>query len=256
MFFFSLNCAILNDSFLLTPSKNIEDSNSGKTPNELDQNPVKVESPNLNLKENAHIENKAVIKRNPLADKLPAQKSSISLFSHLRSTSSSPKHSDSGISTSTCINPNEEQKRENLELTSNRDKIGGLDGIAPLTKSPPTVKEINFITPKVKFQVTAARNNQLRLINTNKKSREEQENEFKSQKILFATPLSVQRPQLGTSANDCSISLVLDDTPIKSSRKNVYPLSPIKENNVVAKKSSEKLFDPAMSTVPEKDKPK
>lgn len=244
----NLNCAILNDSFLLTPSKCADDMESTQKPS----NPL----PCPDQKENVHarmkLEDKLipvrepepqevkVLKRVPLLDRRQLEKQ----FSLLtQSDSRLSKARDSGINSTTSsvlsiadqvteieIKPAIKEEVDEVELGKSlrEQKI----------QSPP--KDHLFVTPREKFCHSNARGTSSRAIisTTNRKSRNTLENEFKSQKILFTTPLATGLPRPQMSAND-SLSLSLVDTPIKSKDR---PLSPIVEQQRPAKRSTDELF--------------
>lgn len=246
----NLNCAILNDSFLLTPSKCADDMDSAR------KAPKPLPSP-TNQKENVHARQKLedkminatkeveplevkVLKRVPLLDRRQLEKQ-FSLLS--QSDSRLSRARDSGISsTSSSVLSAAEQVTEIEVKPVIREEVDEVELGKSLREqkiqSPP--KDHLFVTPREKFPHANHRGTSSRAIisTTNRKSRNTLENEFKSQKILFATPLAtgLSRPQV--SAND-SLSLSLVDTPIKSKDR---PLSPIVEQQRPAKRSTDELF--------------
>lgn len=130
-----------------------------------------------------------------------------------------------------------EIKSRSLELAAD-DHIDGTEDNGRTTKSeglhtyqkPEDILETpirksndNFETPLIKFQMpTINRGSQML---TTQKSRVSLEKEFRSQKILFTTPLSISRPPNNIIAND-SISLPMEDV-LASSNKNINPDPPV-----------------------------
>lgn len=86
----------------------------------------------------------------------------------------------------------------------------------PIRKSPN-----NFETPVVKFNVPTVS----RLLTT-QKTRQSIEKEFRSQKILFTTPLSISRPPLNNNLANNSLSLPLDDVLANSMKYYRTPEPP------------------------------
>lgn len=246
----NLNCAILNDSFLLTPSKNVDEMDSAQKPPKPLHSPSqkenvlacqKLEDKLSNAREVEPQEAK-VLKRVPLLDRRQLEKQ-FSLLS--QSDSRLSKTRDSGISsTASSILSAAEQATEIEIKPINKKEVDEQDLGRSLREhkiqSPP--KDHLFVTPREKLPQTNIRGMSSRAITstTTRKSRNTLDNEFKSQKILFATPLAtgLSRPPMG--AND-SLSLSLVDTPIKSKDR---PLSPIVEQQQMrpTKRSTDDLF--------------
>ncbi|XP_055549180.1 dual specificity protein kinase Ttk isoform X2 [Wyeomyia smithii] len=252
----NLNCAILNDSFLLTPSKCIEDlgsttkvtcitpmdkENASEKParKKLEDKLLAVSNPNQ----------LAPPKRVPLLDRSQLEKQ----FTIFCQTDSKPtKTGDSGISStaSSVLSAGEHNTESDLK-----------DAVEQKTQSPtnkdcPEINEKNkqvFVTPREKIALNPSRGTISRILTSTatRGSRSTLENEFKSQKILFATPLATGVARPPVSAND-SLSLSLVDTPIKSKER---PLSPIVEQpriTTVAKvKISPKKTAPDRHSSPE-----
>ncbi|XP_058825335.1 uncharacterized protein LOC131685546 [Topomyia yanbarensis] len=240
----NLNCAILNDSFLLTPSKGIDD---------MDQT-TQVPHPatTLSQKENVpdkparrKLENKLItvtdqiptesviapIKRVPLQDRSQLEKQ-FSIFSQI--DGKSLKTRDSGISSTTSSVLGAAEQNIEFEVKSHTADASKAVTNEQKVQSPQKdcheVHDKNkqlFVTPRDKLALGSARGTISRMLTSTatRGSRTTLENEFKSQKILFATPITngVARPAV--CAND-SLSLSLVDTPIKSKER---PLSPIVE---------------------------
>lgn len=111
-------------------------------------------------------------------------------------------------------------KSRSLELAVNENHIDGTEnnrttkseGLHTYQKpndileTPMRKSNDNFATPLVKFQMPTV----TRLLTT-QKSRESIEKEFRSQKILFTTPLSISRPPHNNMLANNSLSLPFDD---------------------------------------------
>ncbi|XP_065095087.1 dual specificity protein kinase TTK isoform X2 [Ochlerotatus camptorhynchus] len=245
----NLNCAILNDSFLLTPSKCPDDMDS------VDKAPKSVAIPTQ--KENVHARQRLedrlistagpephemkVLKRVPLLDRCQ--------FSLLNQNDSKcSKTRDSGISstTSSVLSAVEQPVTEIGIKPTNKDEVDEAELGKSLReqKIQSPSKDHLFVTPRDKFPRSHARGISSRVISSTagrSKSRTTLEDEFKSQKILFATPLATGLSRLPVNAND-SLSLSLVDTPIKSKDR---PLSPIVEQQQpvrATKRSTDELF--------------
>lgn len=253
----NLNCAILNDSFLLTPSKGIDDL-GGSAPKAPKATPVEKENVNERtarirledkLVKEVEAPPKSTLKRVPLLERTQFEKQ-FSIFDQLDAAKSSSKARDSGISStgsSVLLEPLVEEQESPKEVITT---------VEQKANSPPKeCQEINdknkhlFVTPRDKFGPSQARTTSSRLLTSTvtRKSRNTLENEFKSQKILFATPLATGLSRPPVTAND-SLSLSLVDTPIKSKER---PLSPIVEQSRPTKRSTDQLF-PATPAAPEK----
>ncbi|XP_038118271.1 dual specificity protein kinase Ttk [Culex quinquefasciatus] len=254
----NLNCAILNDSFLLTPSKGIEDMGSvpkapKATPSEkenVSERTARIRLEDKLVKEADAVQEvappKSALKRVPLLERSQFEKQ-FSIFGQL--DAKNPKARDSGISStassvlSAQIVEDQDSPKEVAATTEHKAH-----------SSPKECQEISdknkhlFVTPRDKFGPSQARAASSRLLTSTvtRKSRNTLENEFKSQKILFATPLATGLSRPLVTAND-SLSLSLVDTPIKSKDR---PLSPIVEQSRPTKRSTDQLFP--VTPAPEK----
>lgn len=242
-----MNCAILNDSFLLTPSKGIEDMGSvpkapRATPSEkenVSERTARIRLEDKLVKEADAVQEvappKSALKRVPLLERSQFEKQ-FSIFGQLDVKSA--KTRDSGISStaSSVLSAQIVEEQESPKEVAEHK-----------VHSPPKeCQEITdkskhlFVTPRDKFGPSQARAASSRLLTSTvtRKSRNTLENEFKSQKILFATPLATGLSRPLVTAND-SLSLSLVDTPIKSKDR---PLSPIVEQSRPTKRSTDQLF--------------
>lgn len=257
----NLNCAILNDSFLLTPSKCIEDMDSASkglalivTPAEKEN--ISEKSTRQKLEDRlvpteASEQPKAPAKRVPLVDRRQLEKQ-FSMFNQ-----NDAKSRDSGISSTVSSILTSGDPVTEIEVKNHRKDCEELakplesSEMAKESKpqSPPKEGPDNdknkynnnhFVTPREKFSLHQARAPSSRILTStaSRKSRNTLENEFKSQKILFATPLSTGLSRPPVAAND-SLSFTLVDTPIKSKDR---PLSPIVEQARTSKRSTDDLF--------------
>ncbi|XP_055608291.1 dual specificity protein kinase Ttk [Uranotaenia lowii] len=268
----NLNCAILNDSFLLTPSKTIEEVSSSsanaqksvttteptKGKENVTERPARKKLDDVLAKQTGDQPQqesapKAPLKRVPLVDRSQLEKQ-FSIFNTHDSTKSS-KMQDSGISIASStifsipenVADIETKQQPSVEKVIEGESTPMVCENHPKIQSPPKecpeISDRNrhlFVTPGDKLSLNHARGTTGRMLTStaNRKSRNTLENEFKSQKILFATPLSTGLARPPVSAND-SLSLSLVDTPIKSKDR---PLSPIKEQIRPSKRSTEDLF--------------
>uniref|UniRef100_A0A1Q3F1G2 Putative dual-specificity mitotic checkpoint protein kinase n=1 Tax=Culex tarsalis TaxID=7177 RepID=A0A1Q3F1G2_CULTA len=250
----NLNCAILNDSFLLTPSKGIEDLGScpkapKATPSEkenVSERTTRIRLEDKLVKEADVVAPKSTLKRVPLLERSQFEKQ-FSIFGQLDTKST--KTRDSGISStasSVLSAPIVEEQESPKEAAPSEHKAH-----SP-AKECQEITDKNkhlFVTPREKFgpsQARATTSSRLLTSTVTRKSRNTLENEFKSQKILFATPLATGLSRPPVTAND-SLSLSLVDTPIKAKDR---PLSPIVEQSRPAKRSTDELFP--VTPAPEK----
>uniref|UniRef100_A0A182Q7H0 Protein kinase domain-containing protein n=1 Tax=Anopheles farauti TaxID=69004 RepID=A0A182Q7H0_9DIPT len=241
----NLNCAILNDSFLLTPSKCIdeEDSVDKKIPSKATIRSITDGVPKSRLKlENklfsANVPTEVVqqaTKRAPLVER---SQFDTKPGSDTSPTKSSRSH-DSGYGASGSVDLRSEHSSTTREPPKN---------VATVAESPaPARTDIDknyrhqFVTPREKFPNTQLRETGSKIFTstTVRKSRNTIENEFKSQKVLFATPVVLSRPPVEFLPDD-SLNYSLMNTPgaVKSSKH----LSPIKEHQKMVKRSTNQLF--------------
>uniref|UniRef100_A0A182IU96 Uncharacterized protein n=1 Tax=Anopheles atroparvus TaxID=41427 RepID=A0A182IU96_ANOAO len=244
----NLNCAILNDSFLLTPSKCADDMEStdrhpmvhDKSTSEKDSVPksrIKLEDKLLSaVTTNGDIK---PAKRQPLVERTQLATRTVNGSSPTKTARSQ----DSGIATASNDGIDELCNSE-IDKTARSQRVGSRSPIQ--TDVEPEKMHIDkshhqFVTPREKFPLGVSRGTGSRMITstTMRKSRSTLENEFKSQKILFATPVVMARPPVGCLAND-SINLSLLGTPGRP--KEAQPLSPIREQQKMAKRSTNQLF--------------
>ncbi|XP_055638922.1 uncharacterized protein LOC129776962 isoform X2 [Toxorhynchites rutilus septentrionalis] len=249
----NLNCAILNDSFLLTPSKGIDEMGSETkaaepmaTPSQKGNN---TERPARQKLEDKLIEAASVsYKRVPLLDRSQLDKQFIMSTQIARKP---PQTWDSGVHS---CGSSDFSSSENALKHLRKETEMMVDKVVKEQKVQSPHRECqeitdknkhNFVTPREKFVVNHLRGTSSRMLTStaSRKSRNTIENEFKSQKILFATPVatSLSRPLMMA---DDSLSLSLVDTPIKSKEKS---LSPIAEQLQLKRVSTEKLFPPSVS---------
>ncbi|XP_037923614.1 dual specificity protein kinase Ttk isoform X2 [Hermetia illucens] len=288
-----LNNAILNDSFILSPSKSIE----GETPvgkgrksesnkdagtkdicnMEDDSFAKRFQRLNLAEKENNRVSARTSTEPKSRHALFPCTTPSIMnrnypeqsllLLSHTKRTQAQHttdiQHESDGIKKlSPCLEeamepsvlPSDARERTpplvNKPVTGNvlmqSNKQIAKTTIAEPQEVPVASKDIitpfksmeqNFVTPQVKCQAGIARRPNFST-NITQKSRTSLENEFRSQKILFRTPIAMSRPP---SLINNSINLSLDDTvKEKDALHKEQKLSPVKE--VTVKKSNENLL--------------
>ncbi|XP_053695995.1 dual specificity protein kinase Ttk [Sabethes cyaneus] len=238
----NLNCAILNDSFLLTPSKGIEDLESTTkdtwiTP--MDKENASEKPARRNLERRLIAANNpaqlANPKRIPLLDRSQLDKQ-FAIF--CQTDSKSTRTGDSGISSTASSMLSAGEQITEAEM---QDAVEQKNH-SPSYKDCPEINEKNkqlFVTPREKPVLNPTRGTISRMLTStaSRGSRSVLENEFKSQKILFATPLATGVARPPVSAND-SLSLSLVDTPIKSKER---PLSPIVEQSRIATMPKQKM---------------
>lgn len=294
---FSLNNAILNESFVLSPNKEVETTDTTKRPaiegKENDRNALNDTDLMLAKFDSMKIQNTAdkmkITERPqipaPLSDARPlksrqqlfpksnsilkekrlgnSSEKGLSIFSHLRQNSKSPKKEamqefrsqvegvptvfqkareshkkakplqdeiDSGIDTG-ALNLQQKLSPKNWMSSQPEEK--------PVADTPLKNNDSAlFVTPQVKsFRVPSLRTQSHQL--TNQLMKKQALQDFSRQKVLFTTPVGVPRPP--SSGND-SLSLSIEDTPVKNKENLInQKLSPINEIKL-NKKSSETLF--------------
>ncbi|XP_052891071.1 dual specificity protein kinase Ttk isoform X1 [Anopheles moucheti] len=245
----NLNCAILNDSFLLTPSKCIdeEDSVDKKIPSKatirsvtdaVPKSRIKLEDKLPSKNGGPELESK-MIKRAPLVERSQFDLRPYNDSSPTKSTRSQ----DSGYGASASVDTVGE-----LSSAARRPDRPVLQSSAqsPVTlESVPEKMEVErnrhqFVTPRDKFPGGQLRETGSKMFTstTVRKSRNTIENEFKSQKVLFATPVVMARPPVNFLPDDSLNYSVI--TPDAS--KGGKHLSPIKEQQKMAKRSTNQLF--------------
>ncbi|KFB34963.1 hypothetical protein ZHAS_00000721 [Anopheles sinensis] len=240
----NLNCAILNDSFLLTPSKCADDLGS------TEKQPViqtATESKDVVPKSRIKLEDRLFptvdggedskpIKRPPLVERTQLVESKPSNGSSPTKTSRSQ---DSGNVTASH---DELCNSATVERTAKPERLRSpIRADVEPEKMSVDKSHHQFITPREKLPLSVSRGTGPRMITSTamRKTRGTLENEFKSQKILFATPVVIARPPIGCLGND-SLNISLLDTPVRP--KESAHLSPIKEQQKVVKRSTNQLF--------------
>lgn len=135
----------------------------------------------------------------------------------------------------------------------------------PVSETPSKNQDnVVFVTPHVKsfrmpnvksqgYQITSRLNSGTQKLkqSTEREKQKDRDKEFRSQKILFATPVATSRPPVASIISNDSICLTLDDTPVKNKGKPLpvsaapskSKLSPINERLKPNKKSSDSLFN-------------
>ncbi|XP_062563644.1 dual specificity protein kinase Ttk isoform X2 [Armigeres subalbatus] len=222
----NLNCAILNDSFLLTPSKNVDDMDSAQKPSKAMPSPdhkenvharKKLEDKMNNAKDPEPQEAK-ILKRVPLLDRRQLEKQ-FSLLSQSASRLSRARDSGINSTTSSVLSATEQVTEIEVKpINKNETEEQDLGRSLREQKMPSPPKDHLFVTPREKFPQSHVRG--------------------MSSRAITSTTNRLPRPPMG--AND-SLSLSLVDTPIKSKDR---PLSPIVEQQQVrpAKRSTDDLF--------------
>ncbi|XP_040155840.1 striated muscle-specific serine/threonine-protein kinase [Anopheles arabiensis] len=246
----NLNCAILNDSFLLTPSKCIEEDDSvdKKIPAKATLRTVTDAVPRSRIK----LEDKLpaayaapegdpkTVKRAPLVERTQLDPKLINDSSPTKSTRSH----DSGYGASATVDTIGELAGS-LRRPTNRPVPAGVQSPTPPETAPERMEvEKNrhqFVTPRDKFPLGQLRETGSKMFTstTVRKSRNTIENEFKSQKVLFATPVVMSRPPVSFLPDD-SLNYSVVNTP--DGAKGSKHLSPIKEQQNMAKRSTHQLF--------------
>uniref|UniRef100_A0A182M6B0 Protein kinase domain-containing protein n=1 Tax=Anopheles culicifacies TaxID=139723 RepID=A0A182M6B0_9DIPT len=239
----NLNCAILNDSFLLTPSKCIdeEDSVDKKIPSKATIRSVTDAVPKSRMK----LEDKLpsvnagpeMLKRAPLVERSQFDLKAYNDSSPTKSTRSQ----DSGYGASASVDTVGE-----LPITVKRPDRPALTTVqspTPLETAPEKMEvERNrhqFVTPRDKFPGGLRETGSKMFTSTTvRKSRNTIENEFKSQKVLFATPVVMARPPVNFLPDDSLNYSVITPDATKGSKH----LSPIKEQQKMTKRSTNQLF--------------
>ncbi|XP_035897743.1 dual specificity protein kinase Ttk-like isoform X1 [Anopheles stephensi] len=245
----NLNCAILNDSFLLTPSKCIEEEDSvdKKIPSKatirsvtdaVPRSRIKLED-KLPTKNGAPDVDSKTVKRAPLVERSQFELKPCNDSSPTKSTRSQ----DSGYGASATIDtvgelPGTVVRRSDKPLPNGAQS-------PPQPDSAPEKMEVErnrhqFVTPRDKFLGGPLRETGSKMFTstTVRKSRNTIENEFKSQKVLFATPVVMPRPPVNFLPDDSLNYSVITPDAAKSSKH----LSPIKEQPKIAKRSTDQLF--------------
>ncbi|XP_052868625.1 dual specificity protein kinase TTK [Anopheles cruzii] len=235
----NLNCAILNDSFLLTPSKCAEDVENGQK-----QSGEKSTIPRRDSSTNPKSRLNLVDKISSVSDIHPAEKKTKRppLVERSQQETNTSIIGSSVTAPSSYINA--------VDPGGIEDKQSNAAGNASNNPSwPVSIAEKNdvdksrheFYTPREKLPMGQVRGTGARMLTSTalRGSRNTLENEFKSQKILFATPLAIARTPGMSMVNE---SLTLSDTPIKI-RETKY-LSPIDEQpqQLSSKRSTNQLF--------------
>lgn len=133
----------------------------------------------------------------------------------------------------------------------------------PVSETPSKNQEnVVFVTPHVKsfrmpnvkshgYQKINMLNSATQKLKQSTEKQKDRDKEFRSQKILFATPVATSRPPVASIISNDSICLTLDDTPVKNKGKPLpvsaapskSKLSPINERLKPNKKSSDSLFN-------------
>uniref|UniRef100_A0A1A9W8B7 Protein kinase domain-containing protein n=1 Tax=Glossina brevipalpis TaxID=37001 RepID=A0A1A9W8B7_9MUSC len=227
-----LNCAILNDSFIQSPSK---DDNE-----EIDLKKFSVERAD---------------------DSLLARFGKLSLD---RKEKRNPKETKSSLKSRTDIIVNTLTSTEAFETpfkssNENQEKFEELKSqIKHQSKA-----EQEFVTPQVHtFSIQQRRMKNL-CTTQSRKPRIDDVNEFRSQKVLFQTPMALSRAPTSSLSND-SMSLSLFDTINEGHTTTVAEKTPlafntdIKDQNVCSKKSLAAAFSESTTleeeTTTEKEK--
>ncbi|XP_053670823.1 uncharacterized protein LOC128721125 [Anopheles nili] len=242
----NLNCAILNDSFLLTPSKGIDDEESV---DKKDSAPVShmadgISKSRLKLEDKLAASDIATAdqkagKRPPLVERTQLD----TKLTHESSPTKSSRSHDSGYSASGTIdivNELSHTARKPSKLLSSVPQSPACMQTIPKDMEPDKSRH-QFITPREKFPGNLLRETGSKMFTstTVRKSRNTIENEFKSQKVLFATPVVMPRPPVNFLPDD-SLNYSLMNTPgaVRASKH----LSPIKEQQKISKRSTKQLF--------------
>ncbi|XP_035781296.1 dual specificity protein kinase TTK-like [Anopheles albimanus] len=240
----NLNCAILNDSFLLTPSKCAEDFGSAQKKSASKQTAHKqcsdtIPKSRMKLEDKLSLSTEITahrVKRHPLAER--------SVHDQLPIKNKEHSPTKTGASHNEIVT----EPSNKVERPSKLDANGSH---SPPRANAPERSDVDrsrhqFVTPRDKFPVVQVRGTGSRMLTSTavRGSRDSAENEFKSQKILFATPLSIARAPVMSMAND-SLNLSLLDTPVK--QKEPSTLAPIEEHRSQpsTKRSTDELFGSA-----------
>ncbi|XP_050069032.1 serine/threonine-protein kinase tousled-like 2 isoform X2 [Anopheles maculipalpis] len=248
----NLNCAILNDSFLLTPSKCIEEEDSvdKKIPSKATIRSVTDSVPKSRIKLEDKLPAKSVapdvdaklVKRAPLVER--------SQFTDLKpcndsSPTKSARSQDSGFGASATIDTVGELPGGTVVGRSEKPVPNGAQSPPAQSDSAPEKMEVErnrhqFVTPRDKFLGGPLRETGSKMFTstTVRKSRNTIENEFKSQKVLFATPVVMPRPPVNFLPDDSLNYSVITPGAAKCAKH----LSPIKEQQKIAKRSTDQLF--------------
>uniref|UniRef100_A0A182T4W8 Protein kinase domain-containing protein n=1 Tax=Anopheles maculatus TaxID=74869 RepID=A0A182T4W8_9DIPT len=244
----NLNCAILNDSFLLTPSKCIdeEDSVDKKIPSKATIRSVTDAVPKSRIKLEDKLAAKIAapdvdsktVKRAPLVER-----SQFDLKPCDSSPTKSTRSQDSGYGASATIDTVGELPGTVVRRSEKPVPNGAQSPTQP--DSGPEKMEVDrsrhqFVTPRDKFLGGPLRETGSKMFTstTVRKSRNTIENEFKSQKVLFATPVVMPRPPVNFLPDDSLNYSVI--TP--GAAKGTKHLSPIKEQQKMSKRSTDQLF--------------
>ncbi|XP_050081572.1 dual specificity protein kinase TTK [Anopheles aquasalis] len=240
----NLNCAILNDSFLLTPSKCVDDFGSAQKKSALKQTVHKqandaIPKSRMKLEDKLSLSTEITaqtVKRHPLTERPVHEQPPIK---NKEQRNSPPK-------TGTTHNEVGTEPSNKVDRSSKLDANGSHSPprqSAPAERSDVDRSRHQFVTPRDKFPVVQVRGTGSRMLTSTavRGSRDSVENEFKSQKILFATPLAIARAPVMSMAND-SLNLSLLDTPVKQKEPNI--LTPIVEHRPQpsTKRSADELF--------------
>ncbi|XP_049285760.1 dual specificity protein kinase Ttk isoform X1 [Anopheles funestus] len=244
----NLNCAILNDSFLLTPSKCIdeEDSVDKKIPSKatirsvtdaVPKSRIKLEDKLPLMNVGPDVESK-MIKRPPLVERSQFDLKAYNDSSPTKSTRSQ----DSGYGASASVDTVGELASS--VRRPDRTVANGAQSPTPLESAPEKMEvdrnRHQFVTPRDKFPGGQHRETGSKMFTstTVRKSRNTIENEFKSQKVLFATPVVMPRPPVNFLPDDSlNYSVITPDAT-----KEPKHLSPIKEQPKMSKRSTNQLF--------------
>uniref|UniRef100_A0A182VWK9 Heat shock 70 kDa protein cognate 4 n=3 Tax=Cellia TaxID=44534 RepID=A0A182VWK9_9DIPT len=239
----NLNCAILNDSFLLTPSKGIDDEDSvdKKIPSKATIRSVTDAVPKSRIKLEDKLSSGNVgpeaetkmLKRAPLVERSQFDLKAY----HDSSPTKSTRSQDSGYGASATVDTVGE-----VEVTGRRPDRpvhNAVQSPAPMDSAPERSRH-QFVTPHDKFPGGQRRDTGSKMFTstTVRKSRNTIENEFKSQKVLFTTPVVMARPPVNFLPDDSLNYSVITPNVTKGSKH----LSPIEEQQKMSKRSTNQLF--------------
>ncbi|XP_049548033.1 dual specificity protein kinase TTK [Anopheles darlingi] len=239
----NLNCAILNDSFLLTPSKCAEDFGSAQKKSVVKSTAHKQNNDTIpksrmkledKLSSSTEITAQTTVKRHPLTER--------PVHDQLQINNKDRSPTKTGSSNNE-INTEPSNKVERPPKLDANGSHSPPRANVPGERSEADRSRHQFVTPRDKFPVVQMRGTGSRMLTSTalRGSRDSVENEFKSQKILFATPLAIARAPVMSMAND-SLNLSLLDTPVKQKEPSI--LTPIEEHRSQSstKRSADKLF--------------
>lgn len=220
------NCAILNDSFILSPNRNDKELNSDSC------------SSTTNSREGSELKQK-------IAAKADATLSFVGRFDKM-AIKTEAKSEQKPCTALVLATP---QQKENPKLTINLP--GGLQSIQEDKMPNSSIESSNgegqFATPQVRSFSVQRRPRDLVCSTQTQKTRSAMVNEFRSQKVLFQTPMAVSISRAPLAYSNDSISLLcdtineVDGTPNTSEKKEEKQTN-VENKTAKSKKSLEGAF--------------